>query len=119
MSLATGVSVARSAQFPLAATSANWFDEITLPAGNYILHHSFCGSQTNQQTGSIAWVNNSTGTRLSQVMSFRNPHRPASVEFAFSAPAEGLQIAARIITASVAIHSYHGFPSTSIVIIKL
>lgn len=115
---ATGVSVARSSYFPLSSTAVNWFDEITLPEGNYEMRHNWSGSNNNQQTGKVAWVNNDTSARLGPIVSFRDDHRSGASRFTFSAPSGGLSIGLRILQASVAIMSYNGLRSSSIIIIK-
>lgn len=115
---ATGVSVARSSYFPLASTAVNWFDEITLPEGDYEMRHNWSGSNNNPQTGKVAWVNNDTSARLGPIMSFRDDHRSGASRFTFTAPSGGLSIGLRILEASVAIMSYNGLRSSSIIIIK-
>ena len=115
---ATGVSVDRSSYFPLSATAINWFDEITLPQGDYEMRHNWSGSNNNQRTGKVAWVNNDTSARLGPITSFRDDHRSGASRFTFSASSGGLSIGLRILEADVAIMSYNGLRASSIIIIK-
>lgn len=118
MDLGTGVSVDRSSFFPLSSTAVNWFDEISLPEGDYELRHNFSGSNQNPQTGKVAWVNNVTSSRIGPIMSFRDARRSNISRISFTAPSGGIKIALRILEASISIMSYDGVRATSIVIIK-
>jgi hypothetical protein len=99
MTLGTGVTVTSSSQSViLPQYQSGWFDEVSLPQGEYILMHQHA---TYNMNGTFAWVNNSTNAKLGPIISTESNHNTINTRIRITAPSGGLLVGCRILSGNV------------------
>ena len=99
LTLGVGVTVTSSAYSVIAPQYQNgWFDEISLPEGQYFLTHQHT---SYNMSGTLAWVNNATSAKLGPVISTESNHNSINTRLRITAPSGGLLIGCRMLSGYV------------------
>ena len=109
--------VSSSYSIILPQYQSGWFDQITLPGGEYNLIYQY--AQTDLNEGTICWVNNSNSNRIAPVITTESQYNNLNNNVFFSAPSSGLSIGLRVLSGAGNGASFDSILNSFITILKV